>query len=116
MIDISPNIKSTKTDAKEDWKKIYTSHIFPSPGDLPNPGIEPTSLLSISIGIQHPKNKDGGIGLTIRRVWQALRILGCVDWQSSSPTQDQSAKTGRGDYFIYCTETNIESQGIKSKK
>ena len=46
MIDISPNIKSTKTDAKEDWKKIYTSHIFPSPGDLPIPGFEPMSLWS----------------------------------------------------------------------
>ena len=30
--------------------------------------------------------------------------------------QGHSFKTERGDYFIYCTETKIESQGIKSKK
>ena len=41
---------------------LYWSGLLcPPPGDRPNPGIEPASLISIYIGIQHSKNKDHGI-------------------------------------------------------
>ena len=41
---------------------LYWSGLLcPPPGDHPNPGIEPASLISIYIGIQHSKNKDHGI-------------------------------------------------------
>ena len=52
------------------WQEYWSELPFPSPGDLPNPGIEPTSLASLALAGRVFTSCSTGYNHVICKLWQ----------------------------------------------
>ena len=100
-------------DCSPPGSSVWSGLPFPSPGNLPDPGIEPGSptLQADSLLTELPgklsclgpqllwniENVTGSWKIT--KVWEKRKSWGRTEWQGSSPTWGHSFKAGRGCCF-----------------
>ena len=86
-------------------QELWSGLLFPSPGDLPNPGIEPASLVSPALAggffTTEPPGKPTGDPRTSRTLSAPLTFMPMLNWFR------MYLRHGRGAGFLSLTITDI---------
>ena len=96
----SQEIRSDRVSEEEHWSGLP----FPSPGDLPHPGLEPTFLTSPSLA---------GVFFPASATWEAhVSFYIPISDVSESSSCFKSLPTSSIDHFFNCHHSNIVYRGV----